>query len=147
MRDCGFTRRLNTVPGVPGDAAQLLDLERHRDEGHVLVGLAVPVAVQALSLAQQLRVLQELPGAAACRVTVVHVLGRNEGRGGDGLAPPRVRVLLRRVGRVLILVVRLRAGDAEVGRARVEAVDSQQVGDLGFIIQCCEISGKQFLRS
>ena len=95
MRDRGFTRRLNTVPGVPGDAAQLLDLERHRDEGHVLViGLAVPVAVEALSLAQQLGVFQELPGAAARGVAVVHVLGRNEGRGGDGLAPPRVLVLL-----------------------------------------------------
>ena len=136
MRDCGCTRRLSTVPGVPGDAAQLLDLERHRDEGHVLVvGLAVPVAVEALSLAQQLRVLQELPGAG---LVIVHVLGRDEGRRGDGLAPPRVRVLLRRVGRVLVLVVvRLSAGDAEVGRARVEAVDSQQVGDLGLSFSAC----------
>ena len=72
------------------------------------------------------------------RLIIVHVLGRDEGRGGDGLALPRVGVLLRRVGRVhvLVVVVRLRAGDAEVGRARVEAVDSQQVGNLGFIIQC-----------
>ena len=115
-----------TVPRVPGDAAELLDLQGHRDEGHVLVGLAVAVPVEALTFAQQLGILQKLAGAAC--VSVVHVFRGNEGR-LDVLALPRVRLLVRRVGRVLVLV-RLRARDPEVGRPRVEAVDPEQVGNL-----------------
>ena len=81
------------VPRVPGDAAELFDLQRYRDESHVLVGLAV--SIESLAFTQKLGVLQKLSG-----VCDVIVFRGNEGW-VDLFAPPRVRLLARRVRRVL----------------------------------------------